>query len=141
MRATLDSRLANGAVGGALLSERGGVAADRAAASEQAARCRPIGRRRVINVIFYVLRTGPPWHDLPNRYSPHTTVCNRYNRWAKAGVWWAVFEALAAKSPQSLHLIYSSIIHAHQHAAGRKGARITSSAVLVEDRASKSTPW
>ena len=43
-------------------------------------------------------------------------------------------EALAAKSPQSLHLIDSSIIRAHQHAAGgKKGARITPLAVLVED--------
>ncbi|MBC7167801.1 MAG: IS5 family transposase [Phenylobacterium sp.] len=76
--------------------------------------------RRVINGIFYVLRTGSPWRDLPSRYGPHTTVYNRYNRWAKAGVWLKVFEALAAKSPQSLHLIDSSIIRAHQHAAGGK---------------------
>jgi transposase len=68
------------------------------------------------------------------RYGPHTTVYNRYNRWAKAGVWLRIFEALAAQSPQSLHLIDSSIIRAHQHAAGgKRGARITPSAVLVED--------
>ena len=36
--------------------------------------------RRVINGIFYVLRTGSPWRDLPGRYGPHTTVYNRYNR-------------------------------------------------------------
>ena len=55
--------------------------------------------RRVINGIFYVLRTGSPWRDLPSRYGPHTTVYNRYNRWAKAGVWLAVFKALAERSP------------------------------------------
>jgi transposase len=90
--------------------------------------------RRVINGIFYVLRTGSPWRDLPSRYGPHTTVYNRFNRWAKAGVWVRVFEALSASSPGSMHLIDSSIIRAHQHAAGgKKGARITPSAVLVED--------
>lgn len=94
--------------------------------------------RRVINGIFYVLRTGSPWRDLPSRYGPHTTVYNRFNRWAKAGVWVRVFEALSARSPGSMHLIDSSIIRAHQHAAGgkaggKKGARITPSAVLVED--------
>jgi len=90
--------------------------------------------RRVINGIFYVLRTGSPWRDLPERYGPYTTVYNRFNRWAKAGVWLRIFEILAAKSPQSLHLIDSSIIRAHQHAAGgKKGARITPLAVLVED--------
>lgn len=90
--------------------------------------------RRVVNGIFYVLRTGSPWRDLPERYWPYTTVYNRYNRWVKAGVWLHIFETLAARSPQSLQLIDSSIIRAHQHAAGgKKGARITPSAALVED--------
>ena len=90
--------------------------------------------RRVINAIFYVLRTGSPWRDLPERYGPYTTAYNRYNRWARAGVWLDVFNLLAAQSPQSLHLIDSSIIRAHQHAAGgKRGARITPSVVLVED--------
>lgn len=90
--------------------------------------------RRVLNGIFFILRTGCPWRDLPERYGPYTTVYNRYNRWAKAGVWLQVFEALAAHSPASLQLIDSSIIRAHQHAAGgKKGARITPLAVLVED--------
>lgn len=90
--------------------------------------------RRVINGIFYVLRTGSPWRDLPERYGPYTTVYNRYNRWAKAGVWLRIFETMAAKSAQSMQLIDSSIIRAHQHAAGgKKGVRITPLAVLVED--------
>src|SRR5919205_1308272 len=97
--------------------------------------------RRVINGIFYVLRTGSPWRDLPERYGPYTTVYNRFNRWARKGVWLAVFEALAARSPQSLHLIDSSIVRAHQHAAGaKKGVRITPSAVLVADGAPRSPP-
>jgi transposase len=90
--------------------------------------------RQVLNGIFYILRTGSPWRDLPERYGPYTTAYNRYNRWAKAGVWLRIFEALKARSPQSLQLIDSSIIRAHQHAAGgKKGARITPLAVLVED--------
>ena len=90
--------------------------------------------RRVVNGIFYILRTGSPWRDLPERYGPPTTIYNRFNRWAKAGVWLKVFEALAEKSADSLHLIDSSIVRAHQHAAGgKKGPRITPSVVLVED--------
>ena len=90
--------------------------------------------RRALNGIFYVLRTGSPWRDLPERYGPYTTAYNRYNRWAKAGVWLRIFEALAERSPQSMALIDSSIVRAHQHAAGgKKGARITPSAVLVGD--------
>jgi hypothetical protein len=44
-----------------------------------------------------------------------------------------VFEVLSAQSPQSMHLIDSSIVRAHLHAAGGKRARITPSVVLVED--------
>jgi transposase len=96
--------------------------------------------RRVINGIFYVLRTGSPWRDLPDRYGPYTTVYNRFNRWARAGVWVKIFETLAAKSPHSMALIDSSIIRAHQHAAGgKKEARITPSAALVADWAPRST--
>ncbi len=57
--------------------------------------------RKVLNGIFFVLRTGTPWRDLPERYGPYTTVYNRFNRWAKASIWLRIFEALAAKSPQS----------------------------------------
>jgi transposase len=90
--------------------------------------------RRVLNGIFWILRTGSPWRDLPERYGPYTTAYNRFNRWAKAGVWVRLFEALAARSPNSLQFIDSSIVRAHQHAAGgKKGARITPSAVLVAD--------
>jgi transposase len=36
--------------------------------------------RRVLNGIFYQLRSGSPWADLPERYGPYTTVYNRFNR-------------------------------------------------------------
>src|SRR6516165_10626792 len=87
--------------------------------------------RRVLNGIFFVLRTGTPWRDLPERYGPYTTVYNRFNRWAKAGVWVRVFEALSAKASVSMALIDSSIIRAHQHAAGgKRGAKTHGSALL-----------
>lgn len=59
-----------------------------------------VDERRVINGIFYVLRTGSPWRDLPDRYGPYTTAYNRYNHSARAGVWLGVFEILSARSPQ-----------------------------------------
>ncbi len=51
--------------------------------------------RRVINGIFYALRVGCPWRDLPSQYGPYTTVYNRFNRWSKAGIWDTVMEAAA----------------------------------------------
>ena len=37
--------------------------------------------------IFFILRAGSPWRDLPERYGPYTTCYNRYNRWSKDGTW------------------------------------------------------
>ena len=37
--------------------------------------------------ILYVLSTGIPWRDLPERYGPYTTAYNRFNRWSRRGVW------------------------------------------------------
>jgi transposase len=37
--------------------------------------------RRVLNGIFWVLRSGAPWRDLPERYGPRTTCYNRFVRW------------------------------------------------------------
>ena len=44
--------------------------------------CRKSARaddRKIMNAIFYVLRTGMPWRDLPERYGPYTTAYNRFN--------------------------------------------------------------
>jgi len=63
----------------------------------------PAARRamiaRLLKGIFFVLRTGIPWHDLPERYGPYTMIYNRFDRWARAGVWERLFETLAARSP------------------------------------------
>jgi transposase len=79
--------------------------------------------RKVMNAIFYVLRTGMPWRDLPERYGPYTTAYNRFNRWSRRGIWKQIFDTLASKSRDSLHLIDSTIVKAHRAASGAKGGR------------------
>jgi transposase len=97
--------------------------------------------RRILNAIFYVLRTGMPWRDLPERYGPYTTAYNRFNRWSGRGIWKRVFDALAAKSRDSLHLIDSTIVKAHRSASGAKGGRkIRRSASAEAGAARKSMP-
>jgi transposase len=76
--------------------------------------------RKVLNGIFYILRTGAPWRDLPERYGPYTTVYNRYNRWDERGVWKGIFDALAEECGDSLVFIDSSIVKAHRAASGSK---------------------
>ncbi|WP_256960041.1 IS5 family transposase [Sphingobium sp. Z007] len=52
--------------------------------------------RRVLNGIFWVLRSGAPWRDLPERYGPRTTCYNRFVRWRKVGVWDRMMDAITA---------------------------------------------
>jgi hypothetical protein len=40
--------------------------------------------RRILNGIFWVLRAGAPWRDLPGVYGPRTTCYNRFVRWRRA---------------------------------------------------------
>jgi transposase len=46
-----------------------------------------VNDRRVLNGIFWVLRSGAPWRDLPEDYGPPTICYNRFVRWRQAGVW------------------------------------------------------
>jgi transposase len=51
--------------------------------------------QRILNGIFWVLRSGAPWRDLPHSYGPPTTCCNRFVRWRRAGVWGKIMDALS----------------------------------------------
>ncbi|WP_428030634.1 IS5 family transposase [Ancylobacter sp.] len=79
--------------------------------------------RRVLNGIFWRLRTGAPWADIPERYGPHTTCVNRFNRWRKAGVWDRLLEAVSKAYDGDIQMIDSSSIRVHQHAATPKKRR------------------
>jgi transposase len=80
----------------------------------------PQNNRRVMDGIFWVLRTGAPWRDLPERYGPYTTAYNRFNRWRKAGIWDRLMEAVTKAHNGKVQMIDSSIVRVHQHASGVK---------------------
>jgi transposase len=73
--------------------------------------------RRVLNGIFWVLRSGAPWRDLPPQFDPYTTCYNRFVRWRRAGVWGRVMYALAAPHDAAVQMIDTSVVRVHQHAA------------------------
>ena len=76
--------------------------------------------RRVLNGIMWVLRSGAPWRDLPERYGPYTTCYNRFNRWRKNGVWDRLMDAIVEAYDGDIQMIDSSSVRVHQHAAGSK---------------------
>ncbi len=82
--------------------------------------------RRVLNGIFWVLRSGAPWRDLPERYGPRTTCYNRFVRWRKAGVWDRLMDAVSAAHDGDIQMIDSTSVRVHQQAAtGKRGVKIT----------------
>jgi len=82
--------------------------------------------RRVLNGIFWVLRSGAPWRDLPERYGSRTTCYNRFVRWRKAGVWDRLMDAISAAHDGEIQMIDSTSVRAHQQAAtAKKGVEIT----------------
>lgn len=80
--------------------------------------------RRVISGIVHMLRSGARWRDCPALYGPYTTIYNRFNRWSRQGIWFAIFETLTGSSGMlSSGALDSTHIKAHRSAAGAKGGR------------------
>jgi transposase len=75
--------------------------------------------RLFIDAILWIAKTGAPWRDLPERFGKWDTIWKRFDRWAKKGVWDRVFRALQDSDLEWL-LLDSTVIRAHQHAAGAK---------------------
>ena len=76
-----------------------------------------VNDRRVLDGIFWVLRSGAPWRDLPNNFGPYTTCYNRFVRWRRAGVWAKLMSALAGAHDAAVQMIDTSIVRVHQHGA------------------------
>jgi putative transposase len=83
--------------------------------------------RLFVDAVLGIARTGAPWRDLPERFGNWNSVYQRVHRWAKTGVWTHVLEALGGDADLEWLLIDSTIVRAHQHAAGAetKGRRTT----------------
>jgi putative transposase len=84
-------------------------------------------KRRTVNGILWVLRTGALARHA-GAIGNWNSVFVRFTRWSKLGVWDAAFETLASLGPPAdeEHAIDSTIVRAHQHAAGVKGGIKTS---------------
>ena len=75
--------------------------------------------RLFIDAVLWIARTGVPWQDLPERFGKHNTVHKRFTRWGKRGVWQEIHHALQDPDLEWL-MLDSTVVRAHQHAAGQK---------------------
>ena len=85
--------------------------------------------RLFVDAVLYRYRTGVPWRDLPARFGDWNIVYQRFNRWAKSGVFDRIFKLLANDADNEYMMIDASIVRAHQHCAGarKKTPHVTTS--------------
>lgn len=80
-----------------------------------------IDDRQVLNGIFWRLRTGARWAEIPERYGPYATCVNRFCRWRKAGHWARILAAISEAYDGEIELIdFSSILSYRRTGSGRK---------------------
>jgi len=84
--------------------------------------------RQVIEAVAWRFRTGSPWRDLPAQFGPWQTAWKRLDRWSRDGTWEWLLRELQADADAAGELdwvisVDSTVVRAHQHAAGaRRGA-------------------
>ena len=81
--------------------------------------------RDVLNGVLWVLRTGAPWADLPERYPPYQTCHRRFQAWVEAGIMEAVLQALARDLQQRGGLDLSECFVDATFASAKKGALVS----------------
>jgi transposase len=80
--------------------------------------------RLFIEAVLWIARTGAPWRDLPTEFGNWHTTYTRFNRWCKKGVWQRVFQEVGKDTDLEQLMIDSTVVRAHQHAAGAQKKRV-----------------
>ena len=95
----------------------------------------------MINGILWVLATGTPWRDLPERYGPWQTCYERFRRWTQDGTWERLYQTILGRMQRGLAIdwerwcVDGTSIRALHAAAGRrkKGARLVNRLITLWD--------
>ena len=77
--------------------------------------------RLFLNAVFWILRTGAPWRDLPPEYGDWKNTHRRFCRWRDKGTWESLLEQLVDDPDYEWLIIDASHIKVHPHAAGARG--------------------
>ncbi|WP_405676839.1 MULTISPECIES: IS5 family transposase [unclassified Streptomyces] len=105
--------------------------------------------RQVIDGILHRVRTGIQWRDLPDRFGPWKTVYERHRQWSADGTWEHLLQQVQAAADAAGEIdwdvaVDSTIVRAHQHAAGARTDPPPASAASKGDEAPErqnETPW
>ena len=84
----------------------------------------PVDRRKVVNGILWILRTGSPWRDLPEEFGTWKTAWRLFDEWNAGGVWDQILERLRASFfdvgsiSKQLWCVDGTVVRAARCAAG-----------------------
>jgi transposase len=87
---------------------------------------KPANARQMVNAALWILRTGAPWRDLPERFGPWETAYTWFNRWSKDGTWNRVSTRLQTEMEREqridwkLFSIDGTVIRASRASAGAR---------------------
>jgi transposase len=97
--------------------------------------------RLFVEGVLWIVRTGAPWRDLPEVFGEWNSVFRRFSRWSRKGVWTRIFEAMSDDPDFEYLIVDSTIVRAHQHAAGAQkgGLKIRPSGARAAASAPRST--
>jgi transposase len=81
-----------------------------------------VSTRTFLNALLWMTGEGARWRALPERFGPWNTVWRRFARWRDQGVFEAAFAAMAEAgvAQERTQMLDSTVIRAHQHAAGAR---------------------
>ncbi|MEN0066799.1 MAG: IS5 family transposase [Myxococcota bacterium] len=86
--------------------------------------------RLFVEGVFWILRTGAPWRDLPSKFGRWNSVFRRFRRWACVGRWRQMAEEIRrAEEPEEIFLLDSLIVKAHPDSAGARGSTASAEAL------------
>ena len=90
--------------------------------------------RLFVEAVLWLARTGSPWRDLPVFFGNWNSVFVLFSRWSKDEVWDRLFALMADDPDFEYIMVDSTIVRAHQHAAGKKGGlKLVRSGVRAAD--------
>lgn len=77
----------------------------------------------MVTAIFYILRTGIPWRDLPAHFGPWSSVYTRFRRWCAAGLFSRMLAFVSSAAEGELRHIDCSHIKLHQDGTNPRGGQ------------------
>ena len=82
----------------------------------------PEARRRFVEAVVFILRTGVAWEDLPERFGKSHSIYRRFRRWAQQGIWDELFERGSPTDALETVMLDATICKAQRYASAARGS-------------------